>query len=115
MILATRLAQMPKKPRIIAQMPGVWLVGGAACWLADENLNAFPKDWDFIVEPSAHQRVLTLLHTYKYVFQVNSFGGVKATGDGIMIDVWLSSLSDFITNGTGNLAVNVLHSKVVTW
>jgi len=93
-------------------VPGVWLVGGAAAYVLGEG--GQPKDWDFIVEAEAHGALMA--HLRAATLPLNSCGGLKvAAPGGVTLDIWISSLARFVTNGTGAVAVNLLHGKVVRW
>ena len=106
------LSDLPRVVQRIGVVPGVWLVGSGAAYAL--GVDVPPKDWDFLVDPEAHCGVLT--HLRGATFTVNSCGGMKATApDGTVVDVWISSLAHFITHGTGNVAVNLLHNRVVRW
>jgi len=105
------LSDLPRVVQRIGVVPGVWLVGGAAAYVAGER--ATPKDWDFIVEADAVQAALA--HLRGAVLTVNSCGGLKAALDGLSIDLWPSTLAHFITHGTGDTAISLLHRKVVRW
>lgn len=114
MIIPRRLQNLPKHVRSIAQLKGAWIIGGAAEWLVSRNAD-LPKDYDFIVAPEALQEVLRILSVYSYSITVNSFGGVKATKGGTVIDIWPCRLDEFIVNGTGKMAVGALNGLVVRW
>jgi hypothetical protein len=106
------LSDLPRVVQRIGVVPGVWLVGGAAVYAIGADVPT--KDWDFIVEPLAHSAALA--HLRGATFTVNSCGGLKAIApDGTVLDLWISSLAHFITHGTGNVAVSLLHGKVVRW
>jgi len=105
------LADLPRAIQRVGVLPGVWLVGGGALWVLGDDKP--PKDWDFFVEPDAHAAVLSNLRGA--ALATNSFGGLKITVDGLVIDLWVSSLARFVTHGTGNVAISLLYSKVVRW
>jgi hypothetical protein len=106
------LSDLPRVVQRVGVVPGVWLVGGAAAYVLGEG--GPPKDWDFIVEAEAHGPLMA--HLRAATLTLNSCGGLKvAAPGGVTLDIWISSLARFVTNGTGAVAVNLLHGKVVRW
>ena len=107
------LSDLPRVVQRIGVLPGAWLVGGAAAYAM--GVDTKPKDWDFFVESEAHAAAMTHLRGASAI-AVNSCGGLKATmPDGTVVDLWISTLAHFVTHGTGSVAVNLLHGRVVRW
>jgi hypothetical protein len=113
-LLKRRLQNLPQHVRAIAQMQGVWIIGSTAEWLISRSAE-LPKDYDFIVAPESLQAALRILGAYSYTITVNSFGGIKASKDRVIIDIWPCRLDEFIVNGTGKIAVGALNGLVVRW
>lgn len=114
MIIPRRLRNLPKNVKTIAQLKGVWIIGSTAEWLTSRSAE-LPKDYDFIIAPETLQEVLRILSVYSYSIIINSFGGIKATKGGTVIDVWPCRLDEFVVDGTGKIAVGALNGLVVRW
>ena len=91
--------------------PGVLLVGSACKWLIGEKQEQ-PGDFDIIVEPSQFQAVCRPLTNT--AVRVNSFGGLKIVGPP-SIDVIPLSLTDFILQCDGDIAIALRPYKIVRW
>ncbi len=105
------LSKLPDFVRTAMFNPGVLLVGSACKWLIGEK-NEVPGDFDIIVEPSQFQAVCRALSNT--AVKVNSFGGLKIIGPP-SIDVIPLTLTDFILQCDGDIAIALRPYKIVRW
>lgn len=87
---------LPRDIKTVLIMSEGWLVGGAV-------LEKDPRDYDIIVEsPELFQRTTQFLTGARYIVSINSFGGLKFYNRIYEIDIWVCSLSNYITNRNKN-------------
>jgi len=115
MLVKERLKKIPYKVGYILGGFDSWLVGGGARYLIGEENEV--KDWDLIINPFEWLFVHnTFIHYGK--LEINRYGGHKFIGDdGVEIDYWPSSLSDYFCNINKNtekaFAVKPYINKVI--
>lgn len=91
-VIYDRFSKLPLVVRSFCFNHEGWIVGGGANYLIGLT-NKIPRDWDILI-PLEHWNVAC--KSFPKGSVTNSFGGVKIVNDGIELDVWGDSLSNFI-------------------
>lgn len=95
-----------------------WLVGTGAAWLV-EDTDELPSDFDVIIPPTEWCEAMRVIHhaTDSLVVRFNKFGGLKVLGkySGLKgdIDVWPSTLEDFLPGDRDQVAIRLSPRTIV--
>ena len=74
------------------------LVGSASKFFLDETGEMpEPRDYDIFIPPSKWNSACRLIASLEDEVAFNSFGGLKIKLDNAEIDIWCSSLDDFLS------------------
>lgn len=104
-VIYHRFNKLPLIVRSFCFQNNGWIVGGAAKYLLGIYTDP-PRDYDILI-PLEHWD--KACKTIPLGSTTNSFGGIKLRVDGVEVDIWGDSLSNFIEtqNTWPNYAVNL--------
>ena len=104
-----RLRKFPPEVTVLLRLGG-WLVGSA---VTDEK----PKDYDILFEPAEWDKAQSVLPSMvKEGLRLTRFGGIRFYIGETAIDVWSTSLANYILRCPGRgFAYNGNTNKMISW
>lgn len=107
------LKDLPILVRQILFLQESYLVGSGCEYILSKSKTAKPpRDFDLMIEPTKYMAVCQLIGGKPY--QINTYGGIKIL-EGIPIDIFPMTLSDYIAKLQGNIAIRFNPFKVIRW
>jgi hypothetical protein len=95
-LIYEKIGPLPLEVRMLGFIHDGWIVGSGALYLVGvdkfEDPHQKPADWDILVPPEIFRDVV---HMFPVGTSTNTWGGLKYSRDGLILDVWPEDLGHY--------------------